>query len=158
MGFLFIWFVITLSFQFACLGAKSNIHGTDIDNIINSYIKCKNIPGLSISIVKNNEILLEKSYGLRNVERNLPMKVKTRINIGSLTKAFTATLLADGVSGGLITWDAPLDGVIPGFGWDDLYWSRHASVRDAMSHRIGMPAYWGVTTACLNITRQELVR
>ena len=30
------------------------------------------------------------------------------------------------------------------------------NLRDALAHKIGVPSYWGVTTAGMNVTKKEL--
>jgi CubicO group peptidase (beta-lactamase class C family) len=66
----------------------------EINTYVEGMIKCRNIPGLSLAIVQKDEILHAKAYGYADIERGEKASDKTRFCIGSLTKAFTATLLA----------------------------------------------------------------
>ena len=66
----------------------------DIDHYIEKLIKCRKIPGLSLAIVKNDKILHARAFGYADVEKRVRASQETRFCIGSLTKAFTATLLA----------------------------------------------------------------
>lgn len=64
-----------------------------IDNYIISEMKKKQIPGMSIAIVKNGEIVKAKGYGLANIELNVPATPNTVYQSGSIGKQFTATLI-----------------------------------------------------------------
>lgn len=47
-------------------------------------------PGYSIIISKGEEILIEKQYGISNLDYDIPMTNKTVFDIGSIAKQFTA--------------------------------------------------------------------
>ncbi|MEB3859667.1 MAG: beta-lactamase family protein, partial [Desulfurococcales archaeon] len=57
--------------------------------IIEKMSKTK-IPGLSISIVKGEETVYARGFGLRDVSRGLRASPRTVYGIGSVTKSFTA--------------------------------------------------------------------
>lgn len=44
----------------------------------------------SVSVTKNDEVLLSKGYGLADVEQDVANTPRTRFQIGSITKQFTA--------------------------------------------------------------------
>lgn len=55
---------------------------------------CKEwIPGLTVSVVKDGQTLFAKGYGVTSVSGAKPVTSKTLFQIGSLSKAFGATLL-----------------------------------------------------------------
>ncbi len=49
-----------------------------------------NLPGLSMAIVKDSEIVYARGFGFRDLESGAPMTPQTRVGIGSVTKSFTA--------------------------------------------------------------------
>jgi CubicO group peptidase (beta-lactamase class C family) len=53
----------------------------------------RKIPGLSLAVVRNGEIVKAKGYGLSNVELNVPATPETIYQSGSVGKQFTATLV-----------------------------------------------------------------
>ena len=156
-----LWLLLVLSLFNVAPSVTFNLTESqlmNLDNIITLYRSCKRQPGVAIAIVKDDETILTKGYGVRDLTRNLSMESYTRTNIGSISKAFTSALLADGVARGLFTWDTPLRTVISGFGMQGEFRTKYVSIRDALSHKIDIPSYWGVSTACLNVSRAELVR
>ena len=79
------------------------------------------VPGLAIAVVKDDEVVYAKGFGLRDVENELPVDADTLFAIGSATKAFTATLVAMSVSDGTLDWDTPVVDYLPRFRlWDEV--------------------------------------
>ena len=65
-----------------------------IDDVFNAYRVCKNIPAISIALARGGDIVLTKAYGTANIEKGTNATAKTPFCIASITKQFTATLLA----------------------------------------------------------------
>ena len=66
----------------------------EIDSIISSSVK-EDDPGLGVGIVKNGEVIYEKYRGLSNLQHQIPFSKKTRSNIASTAKQFTALMILD---------------------------------------------------------------
>ncbi|XP_046565563.1 uncharacterized protein LOC124274267 [Haliotis rubra] len=45
----------------------------------------------------------------------------------------------------------------PNFRLQDDFRSEEASLRDLLSHRLGMPSYWGISTSVMNLTRLQIL-
>jgi len=65
-----------------------------IDSIINSKVK-PNHPGIAIGIIKDGKIIYEKYRGLANLQHQVKFDEKTRSNIASTAKQFTALMIFD---------------------------------------------------------------
>jgi CubicO group peptidase (beta-lactamase class C family) len=63
-----------------------------IDQLIQGYVQSKDFNGTAL-IVKNNEVILKKGYGLRNLETLTKNDENGIYQVGSLTKQFTAALV-----------------------------------------------------------------
>lgn len=50
-------------------------------------------PGFSIAVFKGDKIVLEKQYGMANLDYNIPIKKETVFDIGSIAKQFTAAAI-----------------------------------------------------------------
>jgi CubicO group peptidase (beta-lactamase class C family) len=60
---------------------------------VNKLFECiinKGFPGASVIVIHHGKILLNKGYGLANVEKNEPNTPMTVFRLGSITKQFTA--------------------------------------------------------------------
>ncbi|MCD5417518.1 beta-lactamase family protein, partial [Candidatus Bipolaricaulota bacterium] len=73
------------------------------------------VPGLSIAIVKDGEVIFSEGFGLRDREKGLPVTPKTIFAIGSSTKAFTTMSMGILVDEGKLEWDRPLRNYLPTF-------------------------------------------
>ena len=69
-------------------------HLEAIDSIIHKSVKI-NHPGLGVGIVRNGEVIYEKYRGLSNLQHQIPFSNKTRSNIASTAKQFTAMMVLD---------------------------------------------------------------
>ncbi len=120
-------------------GARDPLAG--FDEWVEAIRKDWKIPGVAVAIVKGDQIVLAKGYGLRDVEKNLPVTENTLFAIGSNTKAFTAAGLSLLVAEGKLDWDKPIREYIPSFKmWDD-YVTEHMTPRDLVTHRSGLPRH-----------------
>lgn len=65
-----------------------------IDSTIDSLYQVKdNQPGFSIAVFKADKIVLEKQYGIANLDYNIPITSETVFDIGSIAKQFTAAAI-----------------------------------------------------------------
>ncbi len=64
-----------------------------MDQYIQDEMKRQHIPGLSLAMVQSGKVVAAQSYGLANLELNVPATPDTAYQIGSLTKQFTAAAI-----------------------------------------------------------------
>lgn len=64
-----------------------------IDTYLTEYLRTRNVPGLSIAIVRNGELVFTKGYGKRSLEDGQFVQTDTLFAIGSITKQFTCALV-----------------------------------------------------------------
>jgi CubicO group peptidase (beta-lactamase class C family) len=125
------------------------------DAFVEAEMKQWKVPGLSIAVIKDGNIVLIKGYGYRDVQKKLPVTTRTLMPIGSNTKAFTASVLGTLVDEKKLDWDEPVRSYMPDFRLSDEVAERLTTARDLMSHRTGLPRhdslYYG-----RSYTRQEL--
>lgn len=57
------------------------------DNIVNIR---DNDPGAVVMVLQNNQLVFTKSYGVADLDKQIPFKIETRSNLGSISKQFTA--------------------------------------------------------------------
>jgi CubicO group peptidase (beta-lactamase class C family) len=128
---------------------------TDFDQTINQALEDWHIPGAALAVVKGEQVLHSGGYGFRDVEQGLPITENTRFPIASMTKPFTVMGAALLVDEGLLGWDQPIRDAMPEFRLFDDYATQHATLRDLLSHRTGLPRH-DSTWYGKEKTRQEL--
>ena len=131
----------------------------DFDAYVESVMERFEVPGLSVAIVRDGQIVLAKGYGVRALGAPDRADAQTLFGIASNTKVFTATALGILVEEGKLEWDAPVVRYLPGFQMYDPWVTRHITVRDLLVHRSGLGLgagdlmFWPPT----DFTRPELV-
>ena len=115
------------------------------------------IPGLSLVIVKDNQIIYMKGLGYKNLELKLPVTPNTLFAIGSTSKAFTSMLaLMSADEGKLSLADSPKK-FLPYFKLRDPEADAKITIRDLLSHRSGLNRTdLAMVTGVLN--REELIQ
>ena len=63
------------------------------------------VPGMAVAIVRGNETIYLKPFGVKKVNSSDPVTPNTIFQIGSTSKAFTAALVAMQVDAGKVKWD-----------------------------------------------------
>lgn len=97
------------------------------------------VPGAAVVIVSDDRVILRRGFGLRDVERGLPVTARTRFNIGSCTKAFTALATVMSADAGVLSLDDSPKRFLPYFTLADPDADRRVTLRDLLSHRSGVP-------------------
>src|SRR5579863_994635 len=110
--------IITLSVT-KCLAINVEQSTTQIHPILVQFTnyaeqsrKDWKVPGMAIAIVKNDKVIYAKGFGIRN-EKKAPVTADTIFDIASLTKSFTATLLAIQIDQGKYNWDTKITTLYP---------------------------------------------
>ncbi len=70
------------------------------------------IPGLSVAILQNQEIILARGFGYADLENSIPATEHTPYNIASLTKAFSAAILMQLVEAGQLDLDVAMADIL----------------------------------------------
>lgn len=112
-----------------------------LDEFIESVMKEWKVPGLALAVVKDGKVVLSKGYGLRNVEKSLPVTPRTLFAIGSISKSFTASVLGALVDDGKLEWDKPVRNYLPDFQLHDPVATLQMTPRDLVTHRSGLPRH-----------------
>jgi CubicO group peptidase (beta-lactamase class C family) len=102
------------------------------------------VPGVAVAAVKDGAVVLCKGYGYRDVEEKKPVTPRTLFAIASISKSFTASSLGTLADRGKLDWDAPVRDALPEFRLKDPVASEHATVRDLLAHRTGLPGHDGI--------------
>jgi CubicO group peptidase (beta-lactamase class C family) len=109
-----------------------------IDRIVNDALKSWEVPGAALVVVRGDQVLVLKGYGLKHHEKRDPVTPDTLFPLASCTKAFTSTLLAMLADDGKLNWDDHVRDRLPGFKLSDPNADAMVTLRDLLSHRTGV--------------------
>lgn len=114
----------------------------DFETYAENAMASWNCPGVTVAVTKDNTMLHQGAYGLRDLENNLTMTLDTCFPMASIGKSFTAMCIALLVDEAKLDWDTPIRDYAPEFILADAYATQHMTIRDILSHRTGMPAHF----------------
>jgi len=111
------------------------------DIIVQKMMKEQKIAGLALAVINNGKAVVNKGYGLANVELNVPVTEKTVIRLGSVSKQFFATAILTLMEEGKLSIEDHVHKFFP----DAPETWRPIQLKHLMSHTSGLkregPAY-----------------
>ena len=93
------------------------------------------MPGLTLAVSKEGQLIYEKAFGFADVDHNKLMSNDTRIRVASVSKVITATALGKLISDGLLDIDKPIGHYVQYL--DKKY--KNLTIRHLAGHTSGVP-------------------
>ena len=113
-----------------------------IDAYIQSRMRIAKIPGLALGVVRGDQVVYLKGYGIAGPDGRV-VTPQTPFIIGSSSKSFTALAVMQLVEAGKIDLDAPVTRYLPWFRTADPTASNQITVRNLLNQDSGMGVYAG---------------
>jgi len=110
---------------------NATLDAARLDALIQNYVRDTRAPSIAVGIVHGDELVFASAVGLADLATGRPATVDTLYEIGSVTKTFTATLLAMLVDDGVIQLDDPVAPFLP----DDHDISDQPEIGDTITFR-----------------------
>jgi len=149
---LLIAFLATAMITMPC--AAQDAVTAKVDDYVKAEMQRQRIPGLSLAVVKDGQIVLAKGYGLANVELQVPAKPETIFQSGSMGKQFTATAVMMLIEEGKLSLD---DKISKYFTDAPASW-QNITVRHLLTHTAGTTDYPRDFDFRLDYTEDELLK
>lgn len=116
------------------------------------------VPGLAMAVVQSDRVIYARGFGVRKQGRPGAVDENTLFEIGSLTKSFTATLMAMLVDDGKLSWTDPMVQHMADFRMKTPWVTREMQIADILCHRSGMPGYQLDAMELLGFQRPDIVK
>jgi CubicO group peptidase (beta-lactamase class C family) len=132
---------------------------TVFDLWVEQHIADRGVPGLSIAVVYDQDLVWSKGYGFADLEKEIPATPSTVYRIGSITKLFTATAILQLRDAGKLRLDDPVSLYLPWFSVPNPFPDApEITIRQLLTHTAGLSReadfpYW---TDHIFPTREEL--
>jgi CubicO group peptidase (beta-lactamase class C family) len=110
----------------------------EFDAFVAKGLKDWNVPGISVSVVKNDSVIFSKGYGVRKLGTPGAVDDQTLFGIMSTTKAFTALSLAMLVDEHKVAWNDPVSKWLPEMEFPGAFETRELTVKDLLTHNTGI--------------------
>ncbi len=115
---------------------------------IQSQMTYRGLPGLSIGIVYDQELVYSRGFGYSNLEDSIVTSSQTIYRIASLTKVFTSTAILQLRDQGRLRLDDPVEQYLPWFRMKTRFPDQpKVTIRQLLTHTSGLPReaaypYW----------------
>lgn len=98
-------------------------------------------PGATILVAKNGKPIYRKAFGKANLELDVPMKPENVLELGSITKQFTAVAILKLMEEGKLKLEDPLSKFIP-----DYPSGKDIKIHHLLNHTSGIKSYTDMPT------------
>jgi CubicO group peptidase (beta-lactamase class C family) len=120
-------------------------------------VPAKSVPGLSVAVVFQNEVVYLKGFGLREIGKPERVDADTVFQLASLSKPISSTIVAALIGKDIASWDAKIADLDPGFRLMDPYPTSELTLTDLFAHRSGLPGDAGNELESLGYGRGEIL-
>ncbi|NRA36550.1 MAG: beta-lactamase family protein [Planctomycetes bacterium] len=101
-------------------------------------MKKHNVPGASVAVLRGKRIIGEAAAGISNLNTEVKVNKDTLFQIGSVTKAFTATMIMQMRDEGLLNLDDLILKYLPYFMNENMERLGKVTIRHLLSHQSGI--------------------
>ena len=121
-----------------CSWSQHSFDRQKLDLYIQEFASNSASPGMSIVIVEDDRIVLNRGYGFAQSEEKTPMTSQTQSAIGSLTKSMTSLAIMQLVEKNILLLDDPVKTHIPEFRTANKDKSDKITVRMLLNNTSGL--------------------
>ncbi|MEM9927742.1 MAG: serine hydrolase domain-containing protein, partial [Cyanobacteria bacterium P01_D01_bin.50] len=109
----------------------------EMDAYLQAYMETKRFMG-SVLVANGDEVILNRGYGMANLEHNIPNTPQTKFRLGSITKQFTATAILQLQEAKLLDVNKSISTYLPDYPNGDSI-----TVHNLLNHTSGILSYTG---------------
>ncbi|MBM7662057.1 CubicO group peptidase (beta-lactamase class C family) [Bacillus mesophilus] len=111
----------------------------ELEDFIMKKMEEENIVGVSVGISLEGKTIYQKGFGLRDIDRGLPVTPETNFGIASVTKSFTALAIMMLEAQGLLSIDDPVVKHLPELKINGIKDMSAIKIHHLLSHTTGLP-------------------
>ncbi|HEY9006782.1 MAG TPA: serine hydrolase [Ohtaekwangia sp.] len=120
---------------------------TLLDEWFKAQTEFDNLPGISVGVVKDQQLIWSHGYGKADIAKNIPAQPNTIYSICSISKLFTSVAIMQLRDAGKLRLDDEVSALLPWFNIKQLPDSGPITVRMLLTHSSGLPResdfpYW----------------
>lgn len=113
----------------------------EYDSLISAEIKASNTVGAAVAIVYNNQVVLQKCFGLRKARTHDSIDENTIFRLASVSKPICGVLAAMLADENIICLDDKVTDYIPGLHFKSQSITNELKIKNILSHTSGLVAH-----------------
>ena len=103
-------------------------------------MKRYHLPSAAVTLIDDQDTTWQETFGMANLEENIPAEADTVYKLWSVAKAFTAIETMRLVEDGVVDLDTPISEYLPNFSIQSRFpESDPITIRSILTHRSGLP-------------------
>jgi CubicO group peptidase (beta-lactamase class C family) len=110
----------------------------DLERYIPDYMRQQDIPGLSIALIRDGDVVWTEGFGVTNTITRKPVTSETLFEVASNSKVVTAYIALKLVDQGLLSLDEPLNAYLPEPWLPPSEYRDAITLRHVLSHSSGL--------------------
>ncbi|HSE97444.1 MAG TPA: serine hydrolase domain-containing protein, partial [Blastocatellia bacterium] len=114
----------------------------------------------TVLLAKDGVPVFKGAYGIANKDFNVPNRIDTKFNLGSMNKMFTAVAIAQLVERGKLSFDDPLSKFLPDF--PDKASAEKIKIKHLLTHTAGLGGYfskaWNESSRAMYRTVDDMIK
>lgn len=114
-----------------------------LDGVVGDLMNRSGVPGVAVAVVRGDEIVYAKGFGVRRVGTTAPVDENTVFQLASVSKPLGASVVARVAERKGFSWQDPVVKHFPAFRLSDPAVTRQVTIEDLYSHRSGLPEHAG---------------
>lgn len=127
------------SFPVLATGVIGQATVEQIEEYVKANMEKFDVPGMSLVIVKEGEIAMQKGFGVQKIGTDLSVDQHTNFCLASVSKSFTALGILQLRDRGLLSLDDPVITHLPWFSSKDKANSDQITIKHLLQHVSGIP-------------------
>lgn len=132
---LVFFLLISLTLMVSCAENTEKEQVAKLDKLCASLFPADE-PGAAVLVLKGDNIIFDKGYGIADIDTRIPIDGNTFFNIASVSKQFTAVAILQLAEQGKLSLEDPVSKYFPEFKapfWKDI------QIKHLLSHSSGVP-------------------
>lgn len=114
---------------------------SDYESYLQHELQDTEVPGLAVAVVKDNQVVFKKGFGLKSTESPDSVDEHTVFRLASLSKGFAPILTGILVEEGCLKWEDKVHNYLPDFKLRSRRNTRDLNLEHVLSHTTGLPRH-----------------
>jgi CubicO group peptidase (beta-lactamase class C family) len=136
------WCILMMSSFAVALHAENDPLNARIDSLFSRFNK-PDVPGVSVVVVQDGKVVLHRSYGMADIEKQVACATNTNFRLASVTKQFTAMAVLVLAENQRLS----LDETVPDFFPEFPEYGRQIRLKHLLNHTSGIIDYEDIIPA-----------
>lgn len=150
----FLPFIVFMVGFFEVYSQQQPLLVQKLDSFIFKTMEDWHVMGVSVAVIKKNEVIFSKGYGSSDFAAKKPVTGHTIFPIASCTKPFASALIGMAIEEKKLELNKPVRNYLPDFNLYNDELTQKATIKNLLTHSTGLPGHDWAWTFNTNYPRE----